>query len=66
MNEAGLPGDQFGDFNSPQRGLNNNNEGFYVDDIVVGFAERGETVTGATANAAFQNLTLSQLVVGSE
>ncbi len=57
MNEPGLPGDQFGDFNSPTRALNNNNEGFYVDDLVVGFAERGETVTSSTANTTFANLT---------
>jgi hypothetical protein len=31
------------------RGLNNKFEGFYIDDIIVGFAERGEMVTGANA-----------------
>ncbi|MCX7413819.1 MAG: Ig-like domain-containing protein [Planctomycetia bacterium] len=30
-------------------GLSNKFEGFYIDDIIVGFAERGEMVTGATA-----------------
>ncbi|MFM7077445.1 MAG: hypothetical protein ACKO3G_15480, partial [Planctomycetaceae bacterium] len=30
-----------------RRGQNNAFEGFYVDDLVVGFAERGEMVTGA-------------------
>jgi hypothetical protein len=38
-----------GDFTSPQRGQDNAHEGFYVDDIVVGFAERGEMVTNAPA-----------------
>lgn len=52
MNQ-GLPGDSFGNFNSPARGQNNRNEGFYVDDITVGFAERGEMVTGNQANMAF-------------
>jgi hypothetical protein len=31
----------------PERGQKNNFEGFYFDDIIVGFAERGEMVTGA-------------------
>jgi hypothetical protein len=38
-----------GDFDKPTRGQNNGYEGFYIDDIIVGFAERGEMVTGATA-----------------
>jgi hypothetical protein len=40
-----LPGDQFGNFNSPERGQRNNFKGFYIDDIIVGFSERGEMVT---------------------
>jgi len=44
----GLAG-TLGNFGSPDRGLNNAFEGFYVDDIVLGFAERGEMVTDATA-----------------
>ncbi len=46
----------FGEFFSsranydPVRGLNNDNEGFYVDDIVIGFAERGEMATSAPAD----------------
>ncbi len=39
----------FGEFCSSTRSirsLNNQYEGFYVDDIIVGFAERGEMVTG--------------------
>jgi hypothetical protein len=36
------------------RGDKNNFEGFYVDDIIIGYAERGEMVTGATeAQAGF-------------
>ncbi len=50
-----LQGDEFGERNSgptstniglgAQRGQNNNFEGVYIDDIVIGFAERGEMVT---------------------
>ena len=32
-----------------RRGQNNNFEGWYIDDIVIGFAERGEMVTNAPA-----------------
>ena len=39
-----------GNFNDPSRGANNNFEGFYVDNIIVGFAERGEMVTNAQPN----------------
>ncbi|HJT30507.1 MAG TPA: DUF4214 domain-containing protein [Pirellulales bacterium] len=52
MNQ-GLPGDSFGNFNSPKRGQDNLHEGFYVDDITVGLAERGEMVTGDSANMTF-------------
>jgi hypothetical protein len=45
-----LTGTIDGDFNHEQRGQNNDFEGFYVDDIIIGFAERGEMVTGAAAN----------------
>ncbi len=38
-----------GNLSSPERGQKNNYEGFYIDDIIVGFAERGEMVTGATS-----------------
>ncbi|WP_197995863.1 Ig-like domain-containing protein [Gimesia algae] len=40
-------------FNSSRRGQNNTGEGFYIDDIIVGFAERGEMVTNANASTAF-------------
>jgi hypothetical protein len=42
---------QTGDFGSPGRGQRNQFEGFYIDDIVIGFAERGEAVSGATEGA---------------
>jgi len=48
-NIAGLA-NTTGDFTSAQRGQNNQFEGFYIDDIIVGFAERGEMVTAANAS----------------
>lgn len=58
-----LPGDEFGAFASsfvsgsqinPRPGINNGIEGVYIDDIIVGFAERGEFVTNApTGNTNF-------------
>lgn len=60
-----LPGDEFGAFNAGYvdsqralrpgslRGMNNDVEGIYVDDIIIGFAERGEMVTNAAAGAGF-------------
>lgn len=63
VNETGLPGEAFGQFGdadgntAEQRGQNNNFEGFYIDDIIVGFAERGELVTGAPLDSTgFDNL----------
>jgi len=38
-----------GNLGSPTRGQNNQFGGFFIDDIIVGFAERGEMVTGAGA-----------------
>ncbi|HVX12329.1 MAG TPA: DUF4214 domain-containing protein [Pirellulales bacterium] len=52
MNQ-GLPGDKFGAFNNPTRGQNNGFEGFYVDDVTVGLAGRGEMVTGDTADTTY-------------
>jgi len=56
---SSLQGDQWGAFNSTlnpdftigavgaaDRGRNNNHEGVFIDDIVIGFASRGEMVTG--------------------
>ena len=34
--------------NDERRGQNNAYEGFYIDDIIIGFAERGEMVTAAS------------------
>ena len=61
-----LPGEEFGEFSaeigddvdrSAQRATNNQFEGFYIDDIIVGFAERGELVTNApVSTTTFDNL----------
>ncbi|MBI5761522.1 MAG: pre-peptidase C-terminal domain-containing protein, partial [Planctomycetales bacterium] len=49
--ENALPvGSNFGNSNDTGRAQNNDFEGFYIDDILVGFAERGEMVTGSAAN----------------
>jgi hypothetical protein len=51
-----LPGDEFGGFfssNASLRGTANAFEGVYIDDIIIGFAERGEMVTGAPNNTTF-------------
>ncbi len=48
-----LPGDQFGvagTKNSALANQNNNYEGVYLDDLIVGLAGRGEMVTDAPAN----------------
>jgi hypothetical protein len=51
LNDINGPAEDTGDFRfstaSRDRGANNAFEGFYIDDIIVGFAERGEMVTGA-------------------
>ncbi|MEZ6062800.1 MAG: GEVED domain-containing protein [Planctomycetaceae bacterium] len=44
--EDGLPGDARGNRFNPQKGQNNAEEGFYIDDIIIGLTERGEAVTG--------------------
>jgi hypothetical protein len=36
-------------------GVSSGNEGAYVDDIIIGFAERGEMVTGANSNTQFSS-----------
>ena len=60
-----LPGDEFGAAASSSAtaaqintrpALNNNIEGVYIDDIVVGFAERGEMVYNAPSNRNFSVL----------
>ncbi len=45
--ESDVRGDVTTSFNSNRRGQNNTGEGFYIDDIIIGFAERGEMVTNA-------------------
>lgn len=63
-----LPGDEFGAFSGIDagyvnsqaalrpgsvRGMLNDVEGVYIDDIIIGFAERGEMVTNAPAGTGF-------------
>ncbi len=43
---------QFADTTQPYRAQNNQFEGFYIDDIIIGLTERGEMVTGATPNVS--------------
>lgn len=43
-----LQGDSFGNYNSLSRAQNNSFEGAYIDDLVIGFASRGEMVTRPT------------------
>jgi hypothetical protein len=57
--QGALEGDIFGNFNSPERAQANNFEGVYFDDIIIGFAERGEMSTGAAGDTAFANNPLS-------
>ena len=62
--EEALAGDQFGAFQTSGppaitqypgalRGMDNAHEGVYIDDLIIGFAERGEMVIGARENANF-------------
>ena len=56
-NVAGTPGGSPEDpFHSNSRGQNNNQTGFFVDDIIVGFAQRGELITAATGDTNFDQL----------
>ncbi|MBX7072480.1 MAG: NF038122 family metalloprotease [Pirellulales bacterium] len=50
---GGMQGDQFGNPTSTLQFTNNNFRGFYIDDIIVGFSERGEMVTGADVDTSF-------------
>lgn len=53
--EKNLDGDTFGSFTDSgvsQPGLNNNHEGVFIDDLIIGFAERGEMVVNAPNNAS--------------
>lgn len=56
------PGDVFGS-NGPQRARANNFEGVYIDDFIIGFAERGEMVFNATEVSDF--ITDPRLPIGS-
>ena len=49
VNWGGSP-EPHGDFEDPERGQNNNHEGFYIDDIIIGYVERGEMVTASNGN----------------
>jgi len=44
-----VQGDQYGNPTKPTRAQNLQHEGFYIDDIIVGLAERGEQVTNSPA-----------------
>jgi VCBS repeat-containing protein len=57
----GVNNNNFGEFKNDTRSVrstNNQYEGFYIDDIIVGFAERGEMVTtpSTTNNLGITNL----------
>jgi hypothetical protein len=62
--ESALAGDEFGAFEASGppaantypgalRGMDNAHEGVLIDDIIIGFAERGEMVVGAQPNSLF-------------
>ncbi|MFM9069346.1 MAG: hypothetical protein ACKOUR_18730, partial [Planctomycetota bacterium] len=70
--ENSLPGDVFGENDEAipsvsanlfaaagpsRRGVSNAFEGVYLDDIIIGFAERGEMVTNATNDMTFRDNT---------
>ncbi|MDP7016121.1 MAG: pre-peptidase C-terminal domain-containing protein [Pirellulaceae bacterium] len=48
-----------------KRSQDNAHEGVYLDDIIIGFAERGETVEGGTANDSFLDLPVTQASEGT-
>jgi hypothetical protein len=56
-----MPGDEYGNFESNRRGQDSvagdtqrsSFEGVYIDDIIIGFAERGEMVTGANNDDSY-------------
>ena len=56
----GLPGDSFGAFTASYpsyagslRGMDNAHQGVWIDDVIIGLAERGEMVISAPANTTF-------------
>ena len=46
------PQDGYGNLNDELRGQDNAHEGFYVDDIIIGWSERGEMITAASTESA--------------
>jgi len=57
MNDPTVDGQTYGNYNDRDRSLSNDHEGFYIDDIIVGIANRGEMATNSGANlgGAFYN-----------
>jgi hypothetical protein len=56
--DASMPGEtNTGSLASENRGQANDFEGFYIDDIIIGFAERGEMVTNATSGLSSYYIT---------
>ena len=58
INDPAVDALTYGNINDRDRSLSNDHEGFYVDDIIVGIANRGEMATSASAatqNGAFYN-----------
>lgn len=57
MNDPTVDALTYGNYNDRDRSLSNDHEGFYIDDIIVGIANRGEMATNSGANlgGAFYN-----------
>ena len=63
-----LPGETWGGFNNNLRGQDNAWEGIYLDDFIIGFAERGEVVINAAGNTNFYanpGLPSNQILTGA-
>jgi len=65
------PGDEFSEYvlgrlHPATRSQNNNFEGLYLDDFIIGLGERGETVTNAPPDTSFTTVTGSgsEILVG--
>jgi len=62
-----LPADQpGGTFLSNARGQDNLHEGFYIDDLLIGFTERGEMITDATPQFDFTPVGAGDSIVTGE
>jgi subtilisin-like proprotein convertase family protein len=48
-----LPGDDFGNFFDRERTLANDFEGVFIDDVILGFSERGEMVTASSGQTSY-------------